>query len=77
MDCKTTFTNKFRKIIKFKQYDVILTKEESVLTEITSSFERENMKTLYVLIYRKDLYFHDYKFAIEIDEILTEILTTK
>ena len=34
-----------------------------------SSFEGENMQTQYnVLSYRVDLYFHDYKLAIEIDE---------
>ena len=34
-----------------------------------SSFEGENMQTQYnVLSYRIDLYFHDYKLAIEIDE---------
>ena len=34
-----------------------------------SSFEGENMQTQYnVLIYRIDLYFHDYKLAIEIGE---------
>ena len=33
------------------------------------SFEGENMQTQYnILGYRIDLYFHDYKFAIEIDE---------
>ena len=34
-----------------------------------SSFKRENIQTQYnVLGYRTDLYFHDYKLAIEIDE---------
>ena len=34
-----------------------------------SSFEGENMQTQYnVLCYRIDLYFHDYKVLIEIDE---------
>ena len=34
-----------------------------------SSFEGENMQTQYnVLSYRIDLYFHDYKLTIEIDE---------
>ena len=36
--------------------------------KIKSSFEEENMQTQYnVLGYRIDLYYHDYKFAIEID----------
>ena len=34
-----------------------------------SSFEGENMKTQYnILVYRIDLYFHDYKVAVETDE---------
>ena len=34
-----------------------------------SSFDGENMQTQYkVLSYRIDLYFHDYKLAIEIDK---------
>ena len=44
-------------------------KELLVLTKIMSSFEGENMQTQYnVLGYKIDLYFHDYKLAIEIDE---------
>ena len=67
--CRTTLAHKFRARLGFKQYDVILTKEQSVLTKIMSSFEGENMQTQYkVSSYRIDLYFHDYKFAIEIDE---------
>ena len=44
------------------------------------SFEGENMQTQYnILSYRIDLYFHDYKFAIEMMKmvIVTEILTMK
>ena len=50
--------------------DVTLTKEQSVLTKIKSLFEGKNKQTQYysVLGYRIDLYFHDYKLAIEIDE---------
>ena len=52
----------------FKQY-VILTEEHSVLTKIISSFESENIQTHYnALSYMTDLYFHDYKLAIEIYE---------
>ena len=40
-----------------------------MLTKIISSFEGENKQKLYNdLDYRIDLYFHDYKFAIENDE---------
>ena len=69
MDCETTVTNKFRKRLGFKQYDVILTKEQSVITKIMSSFEGENMQTQYkILSYKIDLYLDEYKLAIEIDE---------
>ena len=34
INCKTTSAHKFRTILRFKQYDIILTKEQSVLTKI-------------------------------------------
>ena len=69
MDCRTTSALEFRARLGFKQYDVILTKEQSVLTEIMGLFEGENMLTqCNVWRYRIHLYFHDYKLAIEIDE---------
>ena len=69
MDCRTTTTHKFKIRLKFKQYDVILAKEQSVLTKTMISTEGENMHTQHkVLSYSIDLYFHDYKLAIEIDE---------
>ena len=69
MDCRTASAHKSRSRLGFKQYDVILAKEQSVLRKIMSSFERENMQTQYnVLSYRIELYFHDYKLTIEVDE---------
>ena len=69
MDCRTTAAHKFRTRLGFKQYDVILAKEQSLLTKINSSFKGENLQTQYsVLGYRIDLYFHDYELTIEIDE---------
>ena len=66
---RTITTHMSRTRLGFKQYDAILTKEQSVLTNIKSSFEGENMQTQYsALGYRIDLYFHGYKFAIEIDK---------
>ena len=44
MDCKTTSTHKFRTRLEFKQYDIILTKEQLVLTKIMSSLEGENVQ---------------------------------
>ena len=61
--------HKFRIRLRFKRYDVISTKEQSLLTKVKSSFEGESMQANYsVLDYSIDLYFHDYKLAIEIDE---------
>ena len=55
---------KFRSKLGFTQYDITLKKESSVLT-----FQEGNMETQYsILTYRVDLYFHDYKLAIEVDE---------
>ena len=69
MDCRITSAHKFRTRLAFKQYVVILTNEQSVLTKIMRSVEGENVKTQYnVLGYRIYLYFHDYKLAIENNE---------
>ena len=57
-----------------------MTKEQSVLKSVIDAFEEENMQPQYsVLGYRIDLYFHDYKRAIEVDEKVKkiEILTMK
>ena len=45
MDGRTTSAHKFRTRLALKQYDVILTKEKSVVTKVISSFEGENMQT--------------------------------
>ena len=45
MDCRITSADKFRTRLGYKQYDVILTKKQSVLTKIMGSFEGENMQT--------------------------------
>ena len=56
MDCRTTLAHEFRTRLGFKQYDVILTKEQSVLKKTMSSFEGENMEKQYkVLSYRTNL----------------------
>ena len=53
MDCGTTLAHKFRARLRFKQYDVVLRKENSVLAKVMSSFEGERMETQYhVLSYR-------------------------
>ena len=51
-------------------HDVINTKEQTILNSIKDTFEGENIQTQYrVLDYRTDLYFHEYKLAIEVDEL--------
>ena len=78
MDCRTTLSHRFRTRLGFKQYYVILTKEQSMLTRIMNSFEEENMQTQSnVLANKIDSYFHDYKLAIKINkkETATEVLT--
>ena len=68
-DCKATAWHKFGARLGFKQYDIILNKEQPILTKMKSSFEGDDMQTQYSLLgYRIDLCFHDYKLAIEIDE---------
>ena len=44
MGCRTTAAHKFRTRLEFKQYDVILIKEQSVLTKTKRSFKGENRK---------------------------------
>ena len=46
MNCRTTPAHKFRTSLGFKQYDVTLSKEQSVLTKIMSSSEEENMQNM-------------------------------
>ena len=49
---------------------MINTKEQTVISAIKDAFEGENMQTQYsVLGYRIDLYFHEYKLAIEVHEL--------
>ena len=48
---------------------MINTKEQTVINSIKDGFEGEDMQTQYsVLGYRINLYFHEYKLAIEVDE---------
>ena len=71
MHCRvsTPRSMEFRSKLGFNQYDIALAKEQAVLKSVIDAFGRENMQTQYcVLGYRIDLYFHDYKLAIEVDE---------
>ena len=54
----------------FKLHDIIKTKEQTVLISIKDAFEGEDMQTQYsILGYRSNPYFHEYKLAIEVDEL--------
>ena len=45
-------------------------KEQVVLESIKDTFKGEDMQTQYTVIgYRIDIYFHEYKLAIEVDEL--------
>ena len=59
-----------QKILGFKLHDVINTKEQTMINSIKDTFEEENIQTQYsALGYGIDLYFHEYKLAIEVDEL--------
>ena len=49
MEGRTTLLYKFKARLKFKQNDVILTKEQWVLTKTVNSFDRENMQTEHMI----------------------------
>ena len=70
MNCRTDESCKFKKKLGFKIHDVINTKEQAVLSAIKDAFDGKNIQTQYtVLGYRIDFYFHEYKLAIEVDEL--------
>ena len=70
MDCITVQTVKFRKRLSFKQYNVIMTQEQSVLTKLDRYFNTEDkIFQHYVLGCRTDMYVPKYKLAIEVDEL--------
>ena len=51
-------------------HDVINCKEQIVLESIKYAFEEESMQNQYsVLGYKYDLYFYEYKLALEADEL--------
>ena len=59
----------FRILLGFRENDIFLIKGQSVLNLTMDVFEGENMQTQdNVLGYKIDLYFYDYRLAVEIDE---------
>ena len=70
MHRRTSESCKFRRSLGFKLHDVIICKEQTMLESIKDACEGENMKTQYnVLGYKIDVYFHEYKLAIEVDDL--------
>ena len=68
--CGTVESRKLKKRLGFNLHDVTNSKQQTALGAIKDVFQGENMQTQYsTLGYRLDLYFHDYKFAIENDEL--------
>ena len=58
-----------RQLLQSDLFDVNSTKQQTVIESIKDAFEGENMQTEYYQSgYRIDLYFHDYRLAIELDE---------
>ena len=67
MDCRKVAARKSKEKKGFNSNNVI--KEQTVLVAIKYAFEGENMQTQCSLLSCiTDLYFHDYKFEIEVDE---------
>ena len=70
MDCRTDKSCSLKKNLGSTLHDVINTKEQTIINTIKDVFEGEDMQTQYTVIgYRIDLYFHEYKLAIEVDEL--------
>ena len=64
----------FRSLLGFKEHDIMKVIEKTTLESLRDTIEGEIYKLNYkVLGYEIDLYFHDYKLAVEIDEKITKI----
>ena len=69
MDCRTAPAVNFRTNLRFIQHAAIMTREQSILSEIVTTFATEEIMLQHnVLGYRIDAYFPKYKLAIAIDE---------
>ena len=67
MNCRTTESCNFKRKVGLNLHNVINIKVQIVLKLIKETFEGKNMHTQHnVLGYKIDLYFHDYKLAIEV-----------
>ena len=69
MDCRTTPAVNFETKLGFNQHDLIMTKEQSILSKIVTLLSAEKIILQYnVLSKRIDAYFPKYKLAIEVNE---------
>ena len=72
MDCRIDKSSSLKKNLGFQLHDIINTKEQTIINSIKAAFEGENIQTQYsalVLDNKIDLYFHEYKLAIEVDKL--------
>ena len=70
MDCRTDESCNLKRNLGFKLHDVINTKEQTITNSMKDAFEGEYMQTQYTVIgYKIDLYFHECKLEIEVDEL--------
>ena len=70
MDCRTDESGNLKKNLGLTLHDVVNTKEQTITNSIKNALEGEDMQTQYTAIgYRIDIYFHEYKLAIEVDEL--------
>ena len=67
MDCRTDKSCSIKKNLGFKLYNMINTKEQTIINSIKDTFEGENIQTQYsVLGFRIDLYFHDMNISLQL-----------
>ena len=68
-DCRTSAAIEFRSKLGLKQPDIIMTKEQSILTKIMKAFTSAKILLQHsVLSYKFNLYLPKHKLAIEFDE---------
>ena len=70
MDCRTDGSRSLKRNLGFTLHDVINTKEQKIIYSIKDALEGEDMQTQYTVKgYGIDLYFDEYKLAIDVDEL--------
>ena len=68
MGFRTDESCSLKRNLGFNPYDLINTKEQTVISSIKDAFEGEDMQSQYSLLgCRIGLYFRKYKLAIEVD----------